>query len=458
MDVHLALLLLYSIVEMLSFLPYVNRISSSRCRKTSSVLLYAFGTGMHFLITYFLSERQNHWYFTVLLMLILAAAIYMIRRVGITEAVGHSVMIALPTRYLRHTQGDISILLGFGTTHVGGENILLRCALLLLLLILNPLMLKGIGRYTLQEHARNDARSMSALVVFSLVILALSDIVVRLIRFYANKTLPFAYGIAALTLFEFICLASSVLFIMYNEIYNKDAKTKADVEKLHYVMRAQTKQYESWQETRRMLDIRYHDLKSHLQALGAMKNDEARNRYIRQLQNDLGHYESFSNTGNSILDAVLNDKLAKCASENIRLLLMIDSAGISFLEPVDIVSIFGNALDNAIESAANGRDASQREIMARTFQRQEYVMIRFENYSRCPPVKKEGRPVSTKEGGEEHGIGLKSIEYTAEKYRGHASYTCENNRFVMNVMLQKPQESAAAGFPGKTKDGVSGDA
>lgn len=55
-------------------------------------------------------------------------------------------------------------------------------------------------------------------------------------------------------------------------------------------------------------------------------------------------------TGNDVLDTILSDKQLYCSQHQITLTIVADGARLDFVETMDICSIFGNALDNAIES------------------------------------------------------------------------------------------------------------
>lgn len=57
------------------------------------------------------------------------------------------------------------------------------------------------------------------------------------------------------------------------------------------------------------------------------------------------------------------------------------------------------------------------------------------------PVRRGLTFVSTKKDGANHGIGLKSIRSTAEKYRGEVLARCEQKRFTLLVRLNFPEDS-----------------
>lgn len=60
-----------------------------------------------------------------------------------------------------------------------------------------------------------------------------------------------------------------------------------------------------------------------------------------------------SYTENPILNILLTDKNAVMQEKGIHSDIKIDNVELSYIEPIDITTIFGNLLDNAIEAAAN---------------------------------------------------------------------------------------------------------
>lgn len=60
-------------------------------------------------------------------------------------------------------------------------------------------------------------------------------------------------------------------------------------------------------------------------------------------------YESFTNSGNDILDTILTGKQLYCPQHQIHMNVVANGSQLSHLEAMDLCTIFGNALDNAIE-------------------------------------------------------------------------------------------------------------
>lgn len=88
------------------------------------------------------------------------------------------------------------------------------------------------------------------------------------------------------------------------------------------------------------------------------------------------------------------------------------------MDVADICTIFGNALDNAIEYEQKIADKEKRLIHVSVFSQKGFLMIRFENYFEGTLMFEGDLPITTKKDSFYHGYGLKSIRYAVQKYKG----------------------------------------
>ena len=95
----------------------------------------------------------------------------------------------------------------------------------------------------------------------------------------------------------------------------------------------------------------YHDLKNHLLVLESRQNTEETRQMAETLRAQIADYEDYLHTGNEFLDIILKDKAAKAREKQIDFSATVDFKGMDFMEPLDISTIFGNAIDNAIEAS-----------------------------------------------------------------------------------------------------------
>ena len=70
-------------------------------------------------------------------------------------------------------------------------------------------------------------------------------------------------------------------------------------------------------------------------------------------------------SGNPVLDVILTTKMRTCADRGITLTAVADGKLLEGMSSMDIASLFGNALDNAIEATSKLPDPQQRLIQAR---------------------------------------------------------------------------------------------
>ena len=108
------------------------------------------------------------------------------------------------------------------------------------------------------------------------------------------------------------------------------------------------------------------------------------------------------------------------------------------MNTVDLCTLFGNAMDNAIEASCKIADPSQREINARIEHYGNLIIFRFQNrYDQ--PVRREGNIIpSSKPDAVAHGYGIASIREIAEKYGGTISIETEGNVFELSVIIPAP--------------------
>lgn len=165
---------------------------------------------------------------------------------------------------------------------------------------------------------------------------------------------------------------------------------------------------------------------------------QQREQYLREMEKAVQIYDSTLQTGNEVLDTVLTEKSLYCEAHQITLTCIADGRQLSFMDGVDVYTIFGNALDNAIECVARLPEAEQRLVSVSVRARSGLALIQVENQLQGDLNFKDGLPQTTKEQKDYHGFGLRSIRYTVEKYGGHMTIHAENGRFLLSLSIPQP--------------------
>ena len=187
----------------------------------------------------------------------------------------------------------------------------------------------------------------------------------------------------------------------------------------------------------------HHDMKNHLLTLSALGNEQ-QHEYIQSLLHQLENFDNFVETNNAVLNVLLSQKIRTAREKNIRVKADLDLSMAAFVESIDLCSIFGNALDNAIEAAEQVEDIQNRFISIKGGAYANLYIVRITNSCSGKLLHKEnGLLDTTKKNRAGHGIGLESIQRTLQRYHGVLTYQVEDNAFVLkfSLPLQQGQEA-----------------
>lgn len=193
-------------------------------------------------------------------------------------------------------------------------------------------------------------------------------------------------------------------------------------------------QYEMAKETVEIINQKCHDLKYQIEALRKINNHEEQKRAIDSMEESVAIYDSVVNTENEYLNTVLTEKSLVCKKNNITLTCIADGSILGFMDAVDLYTLFGNALDNAMEAVMQLK-AEERLINLQLYEKAGLIFIQIENYFLGEIKMEEGLPVTTKAEKAYHGFGVKSIMEIVEKYRGFVTIETENQIFLLRITI-----------------------
>lgn len=154
-------------------------------------------------------------------------------------------------------------------------------------------------------------------------------------------------------------------------------------------------------------------------------------------------YDSLYHTGSEVLDIILNEKNLRCRGKGVSITCMGSGKPLEGLDNMDVYSLFGNLLENAITAVEQLPEPRQRIISLVIQQKGNFVYIDVMNFFRGQaPQLEDGLPRTTKQEEQGfHGYGLRSVRAIARKYRGDLSVRCQDGIFTAQVYLL-PGEAA----------------
>lgn len=236
--------------------------------------------------------------------------------------------------------------------------------------------------------------------------------------------LPVFIGCA---LYGILC---SVFMLLMLYGFSRGDKLEHDVTVMEHLMHMQSEQYRASKENVELINIKCHDMKHQISMLGDRIDPAA----LKEIKDVIAIYDESIKTGNEVLDVFLAEKSLLCKKENIRLECDADGKSLEFMNPPDLYSLFGNALDNSIDAVRKLED-DDRAVEVSVKRRMNMVAIHIENrYS--GELRFDGElPVTTKNDDKYHGYGMRSIRMIVDKYHGNMSIFASDGTFALDIIL-----------------------
>ena len=292
------------------------------------------------------------------------------------------------------------------------------------------------GFYVLLERNVKQKRSIEIVNVGGLVLAVLGIIFVAYCRqIFSGLLSGVNENNTALTAFynifaSMICIM--LLFLLINVFERKDIKRENH--ELELLLEVQNKAQQRSAESIELLNIRAHDLKKQIEYLHVSENETTKSEILENVEKSINEYDEIVESGCKALDYVLTEKVHACRKYNIVFTYMADGTALNKMKSSDIFSLFGNALDNAIECVLEYEE-DKRVISLKVIKQEKITLVSIENYCDKEIVYDSGLPVTTKTDKTVHGFGLKSINYIVRKYDGVVKIKNENKMFMLTMVL-----------------------
>lgn len=232
-------------------------------------------------------------------------------------------------------------------------------------------------------------------------------------------------------------LAGLVILFAYH-VQRNQLSTRRELDAIKNILQNQYIQYRQSRESIELINRKCHDLKHQIALLRSMETPQQREAFLDEMEQDIQNYEAQNKTENPVLDTVLTGKSLYCAKHQIQLTTVADGKALQFMDVVDICTVFGNLLDNAIEYELTIPNKELRLIHLEVSTRRGFLFVRCENHFEGQLVLEQGLPRTTKSDENYHGYGLKSIRYTARKYGGSMTVAQEGDWFVATLLIPIP--------------------
>lgn len=180
-----------------------------------------------------------------------------------------------------------------------------------------------------------------------------------------------------------------------------------------------------------------HDVRKHMRIAEAYEQSgeaDKRKAYADDFEEMIAPLMMFPYCENAILNIIINDKAECCKKKGISFEADLKEVDIEFMKPIDVTTIFGNLLDNAVEACET---AKEKKIWMRMYPFNGLVYVKISNtYAGIIKRDGKGKPISDKGG--QHGIGLANVEQVLQVYHGNMQLLEQGQIFSAEIMFNRP--------------------
>lgn len=242
------------------------------------------------------------------------------------------------------------------------------------------------------------------------------------------------------------CLTSSlgVTLLVYACYIILEFPAKKDLRVLRDIASFQKSYYDRLDQIEKIQSIYRHDTKHYLGVLAQLcseKKTEEMEVLLRQMNSDLQKITPKTFSNSRIINALFNEKESTAQNAGVKIDFNVEiNVDLSFVKDTDIISMFGNLIDNAVRAAIENRE-EDRWVYVQLFETEgNFIMFTVENKFSGEIIRTNEKYISTKknEAGV-HGLGLESSERLASKYGGFLDLDVDEVKkiWISSLSIQK---------------------
>ena len=248
--------------------------------------------------------------------------------------------------------------------------------------------------------------------------------------YYAGES----YALMAITRILSIFSCITLLYIRYDLL--EKSQLESEMSELERVMEIERKQFEQSRENIELINIKCHDMRHKIDAWErqGIAVDPGELDEMKEL---IGIYDAAIKTGNDTLDVILSEHSLYCEKHGIRLSCIADGERLGFMSTGDICSLFGNAIENAIEAVSKLSNPEDRIISFQVREQKGLLLVAVDNYYTGLVSIENGLPKTSKGDSQNHGFGVRSIRRIAQKYGGEVRLSADE-MFHLTVLIPIP--------------------
>lgn len=249
-------------------------------------------------------------------------------------------------------------------------------------------------------------------------------------------------------IFIFICIVVVIVLCFLATDYRAEKEQNELLTAMNELTESNYRKLSALQKQMSKLN---HDFTKHIQVIQGLlhdnKNNEA-NSYIAELLKVPTERAVLCKSGNSVIDAVINSKIAETEQKKIQFTYQVSFALKTNISSVDLCTVLGNQIDNAIEACEKIKNPNDRHIAVHVYQQAANAAVfQVSNSVAVNPFLGNEELKTTKNSDNHlHGLGIPAIREVTARYDGILDTSYQNGEFLSSAMLYFEAEKKREGY------------
>lgn len=243
----------------------------------------------------------------------------------------------------------------------------------------------------------------------------------------ANLLAVIAFGMVGMNI---------LVFYLINDIMEREVKMHEN--KVFQIQaKNQLEMYRSISENFDNLKRKTHEFKNQISCIESLLDKKQYfklEEYVKKIYGSLNNEPDAINTNNVIVNAILNTKYQEAEAKGIVFVFKVNDLSELQMKDEDVVTILANLLNNAIEACEACED--KKVIKFKFFKEDDKIIIAVKNTFNYDVIYENGEIKSTKTSSlDEHGVGIKNVLKSIEKYGGSYVIEDKNKEFFFSIII-----------------------
>ena len=243
----------------------------------------------------------------------------------------------------------------------------------------------------------------------------------------ANLLAVIAFGMVGMNI---------IVFYLINDIVKREIKIHEN--KVFQIQaKDQLEMYRSISENFDSQKRKTHEFKNQISCIESLLDKKQYSKleeYVKKIYGSLNSEPDAINTNNVIVNAILNTKYQEADAKGIAFVFRVNDLSELRIKDEDVVTICSNLLNNAIEACETCED--KKVIKFKFVKEDDMIIIAVKNTYNYDVKYENGEIKSTKTTNvDEHGVGIKNVLKSIEKYGGSYVIEDENKEFFFSIII-----------------------